>query len=171
MNEYFLEKGLHTWPKTLKFFLIGFILLLTCGVSVGIVFLFTTTSYSVTGTIENYNGSPIQSEDSFSIQDKYAKPVSEMLLTTHNHYIGFSFIFFILGGLFYFNSTVTGGIKKILLVEPFISTWLTFASIWGIRYIDPIFVYITFIAAFLTYASFYIISFILIYELYFKKEF
>jgi hypothetical protein len=157
------------WPRPIKRLLIGFLLLLTSGVTIGIIFLFTTTSFSTTGTIEQYNGSPVPIENTLLIPENYAKPFSELLLTTHNHFIGFSFIFFIVCGLFYFNSTITGRLKNFFLIEPFISTWITFASIWGLRYIDPSIVYITFIAALLTYASFYFLVFILMYELTSKK--
>jgi hypothetical protein len=170
MNDQAFRQGLHTWPKPLKIFLTGFIFLLTSGVSTGLVFLFSTTSFSATGTVEHYNGSPVSPDDTISIQEKYPKPIPEMLLTTHNHFIGFSFIFFILGGLFYFNSTITGRLKHFLLIEPFVSTWLTFASIWGIRFINPNFVYISIAAAVLTYISFYLLVGILIYELTLKKK-
>ena len=157
MIEQFLSQGLHNWPKPLKIFLIGFLFLLTSGVSVGLVFLFITTSLSATGTIEHYNGSAVSTDDTFSIQEKYAKPVSEMLLTTHNHLIGFSFIFLILGMLFYFNTTIKGQLKNFILVEQLISTWVTIASLWGIRFIDTNLVYISVTAAVLTYISFYLL--------------
>jgi hypothetical protein len=169
MTNSLIQEELFTWPRPLKRFLIGFLLLLTSGVTIGIIFLFTTTSFSTNGTIEHYNGSPVPAEDTLLIPEKYAKPSSELLLTTHNHFIGFSFIFFIVCGLFYFNSTISGRLKNFFLIEPFISTWITFASIWGLRYIDPNIVYVTFIAALLTYTSFYFLIFILMYELLKKK--
>ncbi len=164
------QTALTKWPKPLKGFLLAFLFVLTSGVTVGLIFIFTTTSFSPTGTIEHYKGSTITSDSLLDIPEKYAKSASELLLTTHNHLIGFSFIFFILCGLFYFNSTISGRLKKILLVEPFISTWLTFASIWGLKYIDTHFVYLTFIAALLTYSSFFLLVIILIYELSFKRK-
>jgi hypothetical protein len=169
MKDY-LDNGLHRWPKSLRGLLIGFLFLLISGVTVGLIYLFQTTSLSTTGTIEHYNGSEINDESSLDIQEKYAKPVSELLLTTHNHFIGFSFIFIILGGLFYFNSTITGQLKSFLIIEPFFSTWMTFASIWGIRYFDSSFVYLTFAGAIITYFTFYLMVLILLYELSFKKR-
>jgi len=106
MTDQLLKQGLHTWPKPVKLFLVGFIFLLTNGVTIGMFFLFTTTSFTAVGTVEHYNGSSVSADDPLAIQEKYPKPLSEILLTTHNHFIGFSFIFFILGGLFYFNSTI-----------------------------------------------------------------
>lgn len=162
-------KKLYTWPKPVKRMLIGFLFLLISGVSIGIVYLSTTTSFSAEATIEHYNGSRIFEEDIISVPEKYPKPYSELLLTTHNHLIGFSFIFFILCGLFYFNSVISGPIKNFLLVEPFVSTWITFASIWAVRYVHSDFVYLTFIAALLTYLSLVILVLVLVYELGFKK--
>ena len=170
MTDQLLKQGLHTWPKPVKLFLVGFLFLLTSGVTIGVFFLFTTTSFTAGGTVEHYNGSSVSADDPLAIQEKYPKPLSEILLTTHNHFIGFSFIFFILGGLFYFNSTINGRLKNFLLVEPFVSTWLTFISIWGLRYINSNIVYVTIIAALLTYASFYLLVFILLYELCLKKD-
>jgi len=170
MTNNFPHRPLSKWPEPLKVFLISFLLLLTCGVSVGLFYLFTTTSFSPTGTIEHYKGSTITADSLLDFPEKYAKPASELLLTTHNHVIGFSFIFFILCGLFYFNSTISGRLKNFLLVEPFISTWLTFASIWGLKYIDTYFVYLTFMAALLTYSSFFFLVIILLYELRYKKK-
>ncbi|MBA7544486.1 hypothetical protein ES705_36842 [subsurface metagenome] len=56
------------------------------------------------------------------------------------------------------------------MVEPFISTWFTFSSLWGIRYIGNVFVYLTFISALLTYLSFYLITAILMYDLSRRKN-
>ena len=153
-----------TWPKPIKLLILGFLFLLISGVTIGLVYLFTTTSWSLSGTVEHYKGSENEA-DELEIKDKYAKPVSEMLLTTHNHLIGFSFIFIFICILFYFNTVIKGPLKNILMVEPFISTWLTFSSLWGIRYIGSIFVYLTFISALFTYLSFYLITVILIYDL------
>jgi hypothetical protein len=169
MTDY-LQFGLHRWPKPVKGLCIGFLILLFSGVSVGLIYLNTTTSLSTTGTIEHYNGSDISDASSLNIPEKYAKPVSELLLTTHNHFIGFSFIFILLGGFFYFNTTITGRLKSFLIIEPFFSTWITFASIWGIRYLDSAFVYLTFVGAIITYCTFYLMVFILLYELSLKKE-
>lgn len=165
-----LKNDLFAWPKPLRLFLVGFLILLTSGVSIGIIYLFITTSLSFEGTIEHYNGSTVSSGDMISIPEKYEKSVSELLLTTHNHFIGFAFIFFILCGLFYFNSTINGFLKNILIVEPFISTWITFASLWGLKYVDTNFVYIASVAALFTYVSFYFLVTILLYELIFKNE-
>jgi hypothetical protein len=121
------------------------------------------------GTVERYNGSKVNPDD-FEIAEKYPKPISEMLLTTHNHVITFSLIFTAIGLIFYFNSIIGGFWKDFLILEPLISTIITFSSIWGIRYIHESFVYITIVSAVLMYISFYLMSVVLLYELGFKRN-
>jgi hypothetical protein len=160
---------LYKLDKTLKRFLSTFVIVLTIGVSVGLLYLKYTTNMTSDGTVERYNGSKM-SDDEFEIVENYQKPISEMLLTTHSHIITFSLIFVFLGIIFYFNSLIVGFWKDFLIVEPLISTIITFSSIWGIRYIHEGFVYITFISSSLMYISFYLMSVISIYELMFKKN-
>jgi hypothetical protein len=163
------QNKLYKFDKKLKNFLATFVIVLTIGVTVGLVYLNFTTNMSSKGTVERYNGSQIDPEG-FEIAEKYPKPISEMLLTTHNHIISFSFIFGLLGIIFYFNSVLDGFWKEFLIIEPFISTLITFSSIWGIRYIDERFVYLTIISATIMYISFYLMSAISLYELIFKKN-
>jgi len=155
--------------KELKAFLISFLVVLTIGVSIGLIYLKYTTNMTTSGTVERYNGS-IENESEFEIAESYPKPISEMLTTTHSHVIIFAIIFAAIGFIFYFNSTIKGFWKQFLIIEPLISTIITFSSIWGIRYIHKSFVYITIVSAILMYVSFYIMSLISLYELIFKKN-
>ncbi|MCH8326424.1 MAG: hypothetical protein IIB83_07685 [Bacteroidetes bacterium] len=104
------------------------------------------------------------------IPETYPKTISEMLITTHNHLIGFALIFFAIGLIFYFNSIITGFWKIFLMIEPLVSTIVTFASIWGMRYIAQEFVYLAAVSSALIYLSFFIMSVIIFYELIFKKN-
>ena len=156
--------------RSLKSFLITIISVLTIGVSTGLIYLFDTTNYSTTGTVERFSGSQmIEGDNEFEIPEYYPKPISEMLITTHNHILGFSFIFFILGIIFYFNSIITGIWKSFLLVEPVISIVITFGSIWLMRYVDSKFVYLTIVSSTILYVSFFIMAGTCIFELQFKK--
>ena len=147
--------------------LTSFLIVLGVGVTVGIIYLNYTTSFSSAGTVENYAGSKI--DEDFDIPEHFPKHYSEMLLITHNHIIAFSIIFLLLGYIFLHSSIITGWWKKFFIIEPFISTLVTFMSIWGIRYISPSFSTITMISGILMYASFYFILMILLYELNLKK--
>jgi hypothetical protein len=163
-----MEFKLYSLEKKLKLFLSAVVLTLSAGVLVGLIYLYETTRLSNSGTIERISGSEVKTE--FEIPDNYPKPVSELLITTHNHIIGFTFIFLIIGGLFYFNSMVNNFWKLFLMIEPLISVILTFGSIWGIRFISNDFVYIAIFSSSLIYISYFVMSTIIFYELNFKKS-
>ena len=170
MTQGMPRPGLNNWPRPLRLFLAGFLFLMTSAVSTGLIFLYTTTGFSMSGTIEHYRGSPVEGDEIFSEREKYEKPASELLLTTHNHLFGFSFIFLFLGIIFYFNTTITGRFKTFLLVEPFVSTWLTFGGIWGIRYLHAGFVAVSLVGAILTYLSYYFVTAVIIIEMFKLKD-
>jgi hypothetical protein len=139
---------------------------MTIGVSVGLYYVYETTEMTPRGTDEHYAGSPLV--DEMDIPEKYPKEFESMLLTTHTHLISFAFIFFFLCGIFYLNSIVTGGWKTFFMVEPFVSVFGTFGSIWGVRYLSGTFSLSTMFFGLLTYVSFYIMVAIILYELLFK---
>lgn len=155
--------------KNIKLFLISFLILLTFGVTIGLVYLYYTTNYSVSGAVTRFNGSEAN-EENFEIPDSYPKPLSEMLVTTHNHLIAFALIFLSLGSIFYFNSTIKGFWKLFFMVEPLLSTIITFSSIWAVRFISPHFIYLTILSSFMIYFSFYIMVSTCIYDLTFNKK-
>ena len=118
MDQLF-SKRLYELPRKLKLLCFITVFNLTIGVGVGLYYVGYTTEYSPSGTSEHFAGSEIS--DDFDIPEKYPKPLSELLNTTHTHVISMTFIFLIIGGIFYFNSIITGAMKTILIVEPFIS--------------------------------------------------
>ena len=157
--------------KTLNNFLIAMLCVLTTGLGAGLIYLNYTTDYTPKGTIERFNGTNIEQEmDDFDIPENYPKPISEMLITTHNHILGFSFIFFITGMIFYFNSIINGFWKAFLLIEPTISIVITFGSIWLMRFVHEDLVYLTILSSAILYLSFFIMAGVSVYELKFKKE-
>ncbi|MBU2492868.1 MAG: hypothetical protein KJ571_09615 [Bacteroidetes bacterium] len=165
-----MKYELNKLDKSLKNFLASFLIVLSIGVGVGLIFVNQTTNFSAEGAVERFNGSGEYEDDNFEIKENYAKSVSEMLMTTHNHIIGFSFIFFMNGLIFYFNSIIKGFWKNFLLIEPFLSILLSFGSIWGMRFIHSGFVYVTVISAILMYASFFLMAGISLYELKIKRS-
>ena len=159
---------LYQLEKNLKYFLSLFLIVMTIGVTIGLIYVRTTTNISTEGTVHRYAGSEVK--DEFDIPEHYPKPVSDMLMTTHNHIISFAMIFGMIGLLFYFNSMITGMWKFILMAEPLFSTLITFGSIWGIRFIAPEFAYITMISGILMYITYYIMVAVMLYELLFYSE-
>jgi len=159
---------LYQLEKNLKYFLSLFLFVITIGVTIGLIYVRTTTNISAEGTVHRYAGSEVK--DEFDIPEHYPKPISDMLMTTHNHIITFSLIFGIIGLLFYFNSMINGTWKFILMAEPLISTIITFGSIWGIRFISPEFAYITIISGVLMYITYYVMVGMMFYELLLYSE-
>ena len=163
MMDQIFSKRLHEFPRKLKFLCFLTVFNLTIGVGVGLYYVGYATDYTTTGTSEHYKGSKV--DDTFDIPEKYPKPLSELLNTTHTHVIAMTFIFLIIGGIFFFNSIIKGIFKTILIVEPFISIILTFGGIWLIRFINPVFSYLVILSGILMYLSFFIMALTIFYEL------
>ena len=154
-------------PIKIKLLLFFTVLNLTFGVSIGLYYVANTTQLSPAGTTEHFSGSEIDAE--FDIPEKYPKPVSELLITTHNHILSLTLIFLIIGGIFYFNSSITGGLKTFLIAEPFVSILTTFGGIWLIRFVHPAFSYLVIISGILMYGCYFTMAGVLLYELGLKK--
>jgi len=118
--------GVHTFPKYIKIFLLFFVLTLTLGYSAGFKFIVRTTNLNPTGIEENYIGN----EDNEGADTlKFRKSEGEIIASIHTHMLSFSLIFFATGCILLtipFNRTL----KKILLIEPFISVIITFGGLW-----------------------------------------
>lgn len=160
---------LFQFEPTTKIAIFAFLILQLSGVLFGLSHLYMSTQMTVEGTNTHYRGDPAP-ESELEIQENFEKPLSELLLTTHNHLLGFSFIFAILVSLFSKTSMVGHRIKSFLMVEPFFSVLLTFLSIWGLRFISPHFAYLALLFGVLTYATYFVMVGLILFELLFKKE-
>lgn len=155
-------------PRESRIFLLLFILVLTAGVTVGIIYLGSTAEMKFNGIEEHYTGSPLK--DEFDIPEKYPRSVKDLLLTTHNHLLSLSLVFLLMGAIFSLNSTINGKFKWFLIYEPFLSILLTFGGIWGLRFIHPLFLWVTAISGILMYASYYVMAIASIWELITSKK-
>jgi hypothetical protein len=151
--------------KELKLFLTIFLIVLSVGVLFGLAFLFHATSFDKDKTSERLIESERLVEEDFGINESKAKTTGELLMTTHNHILGFSFIFFFTGGIFYFNSLINVFWKTILITEPLISTVVSFGSLWLVRFYGNGWIYLTILSAVLMYSAFFIMIVISIYDL------
>jgi hypothetical protein len=156
--------------KDLRIFLTVFLLVLSIGVSLGLVFLFHTTSFDKTVTTNKLVESQVQLEDDFGINESKSKSSGELLMTTHNHILGFTFIFFFVGTIFYFNSVINGVWKMFFLIEPLVSILLSFGSMWAVRFWGTGFIYLTIISAIIMYISYFIMVSVSIYDLILKRH-
>ena len=158
---------LYQLPRAIKLLLMLTVLNLTVGVGIGLYYVSNTTHLSPEGTAEQFRGSSV--DNNFDIPEKFPKPTSELLTTTHNHIISMTSIFFIMGGIFYFNSIITEFWKSFFIAEPFFSILATFGGIWLIRFIHSSFSYLVMVSGVLMYLSFFIMAGTIIYELSSKK--
>lgn len=159
---------LYQLNKTAKSFLSVFLIVLTIGLLFGLTFLFQVTSFNKDVTTGRLIEENVQEED-FGLNESTSRSTGELLMTTHNHILGFSFIFFFVGGIFYFNSIISGFWKTFLLIEPLVSIVVSFGSMWLVRFIGEGFIYFTIISALLMYSSFFIMVLISLYDLNLKK--
>ena len=167
MDQIFSTR-LYELPRKLKLLCFLTVFNITVGLGVGLYYVGYTTQYSPSGTSEHFAGSQVS--DDFDIPDKYPKPFSELLNTTHTHVISMTFIFIITGGIFFFNSIITGSIKTFLIVEPFISIIVTFGGIWLVRFFHPGFSYLVILSGILMYMSLFIMACTIFYELAIKPS-
>ena len=161
---------LYQLNKDFKFFLSAFLIVITIGVIFGLLFLYDTTSFNKETTSERLIESQQLVEEDFGIDESKAKSNGELLMTTHNHIIGFGFIFFLIGGIFYFNSVISGFWKMLLIIEPLLSTIISFGSMWIVRYFGSEWIYLTIISAVLMYVSLFVMVAILLFELNLKSS-
>lgn len=161
---------LYQLNKDLKVFLTVFLIVLSIGILFGLAFLFNTTSFDKTIAAERLIEQENKLEEDFGIDESPVKSTGELLMTTHNHILGFSFIFFFIGGIFYFNSIIVGYWKSFLIIEPFISILVSFGSMWLVKYFGGVFIYLTILSSILLYSSFFVMLIISLYELNLKKH-
>ena len=132
---------------TLRLFITVFLVVLTAGYAVGLAFVDHTTSATPSGIDERFLGSreSLESVDPGARGEPagpagdltYPKSPSEMFTLIHNHVFGLSILFFILGGIFYFSSFASPGLKRFLMVEPLVGIAMTFGGLALVRYGAP----------------------------------
>jgi hypothetical protein len=147
-------------PDTKRLFR-AFLIVLTVGVCLGLYFISLNSSFNPDGVVTHFSGS--ETPDEFELS--YGKSLKELVLTTHNHVISFSFIFVLLGGIFLGVERISPRLKKFLLVEPFVSILTTFGSMFLIRFVHPSFVYLMILSSVVLYLSYFLMFFYSIREL------
>lgn len=131
------------------------LLVMTLGVSLGLVLVADTTGGSPSGTIAHFQGDSPTPED--PIPMAYPMPLKELLITTHNHIITFTFIFGVLLLILELSGAARDPRIQRWMWEPFVSIAVTFGSMWGIRYLHASFFYLMLLSSTLLYLSYYII--------------
>lgn len=144
--------ALQSWPSSLKKLTFAFVFAAFLGVVVGGVMIEVTTRLTPRGVTEQYRGMD-REQMSSAPEMKFPKSVNEMLITTHNHILGLSPLFLIVGAL-YLLSVPRGPLQVGIAVEPFVSLLLTFGGLWVVRYLWAPFVYVVILSGALMLGAF-----------------
>lgn len=121
--------------RSLRLFITAFLLVLTAGYAIGILFVDHTTSGTPEGLAAEFRGNEA---DPAAAEIKFGKSPREIYTFLHNHIFSLSIVFFCLGAIFWFSSA-RRGVKTFLLVEPFVAIVTTFGGIWLTRFVSPAF--------------------------------
>ena len=167
MDSVLQKNSLSQWrlrgaDAAMRNFITAFLLLLSTGYIVGILFVDHRTQGTSRGLIEEYRGTP---EVSRAAELKYAKSVDEMYIFLHNHILSLSVVFFAVGGIFYFSSLTSPGVKHFLIVEPFAAIATTFGGIWLMRFVAPQFSWLVLISGISMVGCYAIMVFLILWEL------
>lgn len=152
--------------RTLRLFLTTFLLLLSIGYTIGLLFVDHSTSGTTTGISEQFRGTP---EDAEVVELKYAKSVNEMYIFLHNHILSLALVFFAVGSIFYFSSSTTERWKSFLLVEPFVAVGTTFGGIWMMRFVSEHFSWLVMFSGISMVCCYIAMVTLILKELWFQK--
>lgn len=142
---------IHTWPPAYKKLIFTFVLVSFIGVVVGGIMIEVTTHLTPEGVVEQYKGN--RKNKTKAAELKFPKPFKEMLITTHNHILGLSSLFLIMGFL-YLGTGRSSWWHISIAVEPLLSLIFTFGGLWVMRYWWAPFVYVVILSGTLMLASY-----------------
>ncbi|MGE0561541.1 MAG: hypothetical protein AB7O47_06970 [Flavobacteriales bacterium] len=120
------EGKIQELSKSAKMLLVCFLITLSFGFYTGLLFINENTNSTFNGVEEHYLGNE---DDENAEVMKFKKSKKDIVTMVHNHVLSLSIIFLLLGGLLLLTN-LSPLLKKILIVEPFISLLLTFGGIW-----------------------------------------
>ena len=113
-------------PKEVKLLVGSFIIVLSIGFYLGLLFVSETSSTTASGIEQNYLGN--ENDEDAQVM-KFKKSEREMLSIVHSHILSMALIFFLVG-LLVSITKLPIPIKLFLMIEPFFSVLLTFGGIY-----------------------------------------
>ena len=152
--------------RTMRLFLTAFLIVLTVGYTIGLLFVDHTTSGTTQGLSEHFRGTP---ENSDSAELKYAKSPDEMYIFLHNHILSLSLVFVAVGAIFYFHSMRPGLLKDLLIIEPFVAIITTFGGIWMMRFVSEYFNWLVLVSGISMVGCYIIMVTLILKELWLRK--
>ena len=114
------------------------------GYAIALALVCTTTGLTPAGAASRYRGTDPAADTVATAPMQFPKPLGEMLLSTHTHLLGMSALFIVSGLCFALCAWPSGIWKRLLIVEPFIATLVSFGALWLMRYADPRFGWLLF---------------------------
>ncbi len=154
------------FPREIKMLILAFVLVLGVGYSIGLKFVFETTSLKSSEIETHYLGN--ENDENAEIM-KFKKNEKQILTVIHNHIISMSIIFFLVS-LILSTTSINKKLKYFLMIEPFISILLTFGGIYLLWIGILWFKYIIVLSGFLMTFCFISALFTIIYQILFSKK-
>lgn len=114
------------FPKSAKWLIGLFVIVLSYGFFAGIRFVEHTTDLTPHGIEENYLGN--EDEEEFEVM-KYEKTKTEMLTMFHTHVMSLAMVFFLIG-ILVLMTDASPFWKKTFAIEPLISIFITFGGLY-----------------------------------------
>jgi ABC-type phosphate transport system permease subunit len=152
--------------RTLKLFLTAFLIVLTIGYAIGLLFVEHQTSITSTGVQEQFLGN----ENSPNAEEiKYAKSANAMFTFMHTHILSLSLVFFAVGAVFYFTSAPPL-LKRFLILEPFAAILTTFGGIALVRYVSDAWSWLVILSGVSLFVSYVSILGLILYEMWFQRH-
>ena len=153
-------------PSELRNLIISFVIVLSTGYFVGVMFIDHTSSLNPQGIQDNYLGNEVTEPIDVI---KFKKSSYQMFNLIHTHVISMSIIFFIMGLLLSITD-LNKYLKAFLIIEPFFSIAATFLGIYylwtGILWMK----YIIFISSLIMTLVYFASAFIVLYQSIFVKK-
>jgi len=157
---------IHQFPKEIKAVIFVFIITLSVGFYGGLSFVNNTTSMQPKGVESHYLGNE-DDEDAETM--KFKKNEREILTIVHNHILSMSVIFFLLS-LILSTTSINKKLKYFLMIEPFLSVFLTFGGIYFLWSGILWFKYIIIFSGVLMSLTFLIATSVVVYQLLFSRN-
>jgi hypothetical protein len=153
---------LRNLPREAKLFAALIMVVLGVGYTHALAYVFLTTRAVPKGIEQRYRGtesasttsapSTLSSEEAEDTTKavipktetvtgelQYEKSLAEMLNIIHTHILTMTFIFALSGVLTLMTDSLSRGLRKFVVIEPFVGILATFAGLWLMRYVHPVF--------------------------------
>lgn len=126
MDDIVLHGLIHRISSSARMLVVALLITMTVGYTVGLYYVYITSDFASQGIEENYLGNE---EDEAAEEMKFKMPEAKLLTVIHSHILSYCFIFSITGFILLISS-VSERLKRLLIVEPFIMSLLTFGGLY-----------------------------------------